>query len=524
MSITLSPAAESRFRKNTRRAELYLANKLPEQALASLLAASEANPDHVETRLRIADIHITAGRHNAGRDQVIKALSGFIESPQVAVELVKRLGKIGDSGTIVAIAGQLPASMWESPTALAEMAHQLSLVGAHQFAETYAKAAVARDPRHPPALSVMARLDEFFGRMEQAAEHIERCLAVSPDDPNTHWQISRLRAPGADKRIDRVQALIARTQDPEALAHLGYALHNELHDQRDYGRSWDALMLGCRHKLATLGYRASESEAVFSALREWTVLEAASADGWVDPALQPIFVVGMHRSGTTLAERIISGHSAVAAGGETYDITAALRRASGLHCRGETDPRIVLARASFDYPRMGREYVDGMRWRAVGSRYVTDKLPSNFLNIGFIARALPAARFIRMRRDPIDVGLSNLRTLFGTGTGYSYDQMDFVDYFRHYEGLMQHWQQLLPGRILDVEYADLVAEPEAMARRMAEFCGLAFEPEMVKIEKRKDAVATASSVMMRDGIRKDRGKVWKAYEQQLQPMIRAFGA
>jgi hypothetical protein len=213
----------------------------------------------------------------------------------------------------------------------------------------------------------------------------------------------------------------------------------------------------------------------------------------------------------------------VAAGGETYDITAALRRASGVHCRGETDLRIIKARAGYDYRRIGKEFLDGMRWRAAGAPCITDKLPSNFLNIGFIARALPNARIIRLRRDPIDVGLSNLRTLFSTACQYSYDQMDFVDYFGRYEKLMQHWHAIFPGRILDVEYSDLVAEPEAMARRMAEFCGLPFEPAMVKIEERSDAVATASSVMMRDGIRKDRGKVWKAYETQLQPLIQAFG-
>ncbi|PZO08680.1 MAG: hypothetical protein DCF27_08050 [Lysobacteraceae bacterium] len=523
MSISLSPAAESRFRKSLRRAELYLANQSPAEALASLEAAADASPDHVETRLRIADIHITAGRHNDGRAQVMRALSGYIENPHVAVELVKRLGKISESGTLIEIARQLPPAMWESAKSLAEMAHQLSLVGAHDIAGEFATAANARDPDHPPTLSVLARLDEFFGRMEQAAEHAERCLRISPDDPSTHWLLSRLRRPDGGRRVDRIEAVIARTQDPTALASLGYALHNELHDLKDYARSWEALMLGCRSKLATLGYQASGTAALFDALHEWSAQEASRADGWVDPALQPIFVVGLHRSGTTLAERIISGHSRVAAGGETYDITAALRRASGLHCRGESDPRIVRARAGFDYPRIGKEYLDGMRWRAGGLPVVTDKLPSNFLNIGFMARALPQARFIRMRRDAIDVGLSNLRTLFGTGSGYSYDQMDYIDYFKRYETLMDHWHAILPGRILDIEYDDLVAQPEATARRMAEFCGLGFEPAMVKIEERSDAVATASSVMMRDGIRKDRGKVWKAYEQPLQPMIQAFG-
>lgn len=523
MSITLSPAAESRFRKSLRRADLYMASQSPDEALASLVAASDANPDHVETRLRIADMHIAAGRHNDGRDQVMRALTGYIESPRVAVELVKRLGKINESGTILDIARQLPVPMWESAKSLAEMAHQLSLVGAHSVAEEFAKAAVARDPRHPPSLSVMARLDEFFGRIDQAAEHAERCLEISPDDPGTHWLLSRLRRPHAGPRIERIEALVARTRDSAALAHLGYALHNELHDQKEFGRSWDALMLGCRNKLATVGYRPAETQALFGALHEWTAEEAALQDGFLDSAVTPVFVVGMHRSGTTLAERIISGHSSVAAGGETYDVTAALRRASGVHCRGENDERIVRARAGFDYRRIGREYLESMRWRVAGSPLVTDKLPSNFLNIGFIARALPQARFIRLRRDPIDVGFSNLRTLFGTGSGYSYDQMDFVDYFQRYEKLMAHWHAIMPGRILDVEYDDLVADPAGVASRMAGFCGLAFEPAMVKIEERSDAVATASSVMMRDGIRRDRGKIWKAYEQPLQPMVRALG-
>lgn len=523
MSIALSPTDDSRFRKHLRRADLYAASNQPDQAVASLMAASEVNPDHVETRLRIADIHLAAERHNPARDQVMKALSGYIESPAVAVELIRRLVKISESSTIIEIARQLPTSMWTSAISLSEMAQQLSFIGAHEMADEFAKAAVAHDPAHPPSLAIMAKMDVFHGRLADAAEHAERCLAIVPDEPGTHWLLARLRLPDAGKRVDRIQAILSRTEDPGAVATLAYALHDELHGQKDYARSWEALSIACGAKRRQLGYTPAESDALFDALHRWSPAEAAIQDGFVDPTLQPIFVVGMHRSGTTLSERIISGHSRVAAGGETYDITAALRRASGLHCRLETDRRIVEARAGFDYRRIGAEFLDSMRWRAAGAPCITDKLPSNFLNIGFIARALPQARIIRLRRDPIDVGLSNLRTLFTTAAPYSYDQMDFVHYFNRYEKLMEHWHAIFPGRIMDVEYNDLVADPEGMARRMAEFCGLDFEPAMVRIEERSDAVATASSVMMRDGIRTDRGKVWKAYEQPLQPMIQAFG-
>lgn len=523
MSAAVSPIQESRFRKQLKRAEIYLAANQRDAAIQALEGASEANPDHVETRLRLAELHLAADRHNPAREQIMKALSGHIESPRVAVLLIQKLNTISESSVIVDVVRQLPVPMWDSAKSLSEVAQQLSVVGAHELADEFAKAAVARDPGHPPSLFMMAKMDVFFGRLASAAEYAERCLAILPEDAGTHWLLSRLRMPGADKRIDRIRSLIARTTELGALASLGYALHNELHDQKDYGPSWDALDLACKAKRKKLAYDPAETAALFEALHTFSPVEAAVRDGFSDPGFKPLFVIGLHRSGTTLAERIISGHSRVAAGGETYDITAALRRASGVHCRTELDKRVVDARAGFDYRRIGAEYLQGMRWRAGGKPVITDKLPSNFLNVGFIARALPDARFVRLRRDPIDVGLSNLRTLFSTACGYSYDQMDYVDYYRRFDRLMDHWHALFPGRILDVRYDELVAEPEAMTRRIAEFCGLDFEPAMVKIEERSDAVSTASSVMMRDGIRKDRGKVWKAYEQQLQPMIQALG-
>ncbi len=523
MSHVMISASDAQFRKHLKRADLYFAAGQQETALGSLMAAIEANPDHVETRLRVADIHIAAQRHNPAREQILRALSGHIESPRVAVALVRRLNVISESATIIEIAKQLPLPMWDSASSLAEMATQLTMVGAHELADEFAKGAVAREPTNPLSLSALAKMDVFYGRFGDAASHAEACLSKVPDDPGTHWLLSRLRLPQAGQRVERIQALIDRTTEQGALASLGYALHNELHDLGDHERAWGALELACAAKRAKLRYDPGENARLFDALQTWTGEEASIIDGHVDTELRPIFVVGMHRSGTTLTERILTGHSQVAAGGETYDITAALRRASGFHCLLETDARIVSERAGFDYRRIGREYLQSMRWRAAGKAFITDKLPSNFLNIGFILRALPEARVIRLRRDPIDVGLSNLRTLFSQACPYSYDQQEFIDYFRRFEGLMAHWHAVFPQRILDVDYHDLVSAPEAVSRRIADYCGLEFEPSMVQIEKRDDAVATASSVMMRDGIRKDRGRVWKVYERQLQPLIQALG-
>lgn len=518
-------ASESaqKIARNLQRAEGYIASGQLPAAAACLDSVLQGAPGHVPALLMRADIELLSGRNGGARQAMQRALAGHLDGPRTALHLLRVLGKLSESGLMIDIVRQLPPPMWGSASALAEVGQELNVVGAFAEAREFARAAVARDPDHPPALYLHATLDVFYGEMESAAEKCERVLRLLPEDPGTHWLLSRLRLPNAGARIDRLEAMLARNPPVDAEAWLAYALHNELHDQKDYVRSWTALERGCRAKRSTLRYSEQSANALVDALRGWNADEARRDDGFRSTTLRPVFVIGLHRSGTTLAERILSGHSKVKAGGETYDIRANLRRATGIHFPGELEPSIVESRERIDYRMVGEGYLRGMAWRAGGKPVVTDKLPSNYYNVGFIARALPEARFIHLNRDPIDVGLSSLRTLFSHACPYSYDQHEYVAHHRRYSALMAHWRTLFPERILDVAYDDLVNAPEDTAARMAAFCGLDYEPSMVRIESRNDAVATASSVMMRDGIRRDRGKVWKAYETQLAPMIDALG-
>jgi hypothetical protein len=230
----------------------------------------------------------------------------------------------------------------------------------------------------------------------------------------------------------------------------------------------------------------------------------------------------MHRSGTTLLEQLLDGHGDVKGVGELYDFTSQMRYATDHHCRGVIDATVVERAGSVDFEAVGRGYLEKMEWRLGGERHFTDKLPSNFLNVGFICRALPQAKILHMVRDPVETCFSNLRELFSDANPYSYDQIELADYYKQYRRLMAHWHQACPGRILDVDYAELTRDPETVMRRVAAFCGLEYEAGMLDIAARKRGVATASAVQVRQGIVARESPKWAPYETYLQPLIQAL--
>ena len=305
---------------------------------------------------------------------------------------------------------------------------------------------------------------------------------------------------------------------------LAYALHKELDDVGDTAAAGEALTLACRAKRSTLKYESEESRRLVDALIELPIAagEPTSTAAGGSPRV-PIFIVGMHRSGTTLLEQLLDGHSDIHGVGELYDFTNQMRWATDYHCHGVIDEALVRkAAAGVDLAEAGRGYLQKMEWRLGKERFFTDKLPSNFLNIGFICQALPQAKILHMVRDPVETCFSNLRELFSDANPYSYDQQELAFYYRQYERLMAHWHAACPGRILDVDYGRLTRDTEAVLREVADFCGFGFEPGMLALQERTRGVATASAVQVRDRVVALERPKWAPYEGYLQPLIRGL--
>lgn len=517
------PAFVARARRNFQRGESYLAAEQFDAAGVCFESVLAEYPQHLPSLLQLSTVRMQERRFAGAYQLSSLAALQRPETPEAALLLLRQLVKLGQSAAAIELCRPLAPSWWQSAHTMAAVAQQLSRVGGHDLARQFARAAAIKDPHHPSALYMHAHLEVFFGEIQRAVDVLERCIKKHDDVVDPHWLLSRLRQPKISPRIDRIRRVLARVGPGEDQAYLAYALHNEYHEAKDYPRAWAALELACKAQRGTLNYDVAVPRELLRLLRQWRAPELGADAGWVDPQLTPIFVVGHFRSGTTLVERILGGHTQISAGGETQEFPTQLQLATDHSAYDALDMQILGARGSLNYQQIGRGYLDGMRWRRRDRPFVTDKLPSNSWNLGFIVKALPQARIIHAVRDPIDIGLSNLRTLFGQGCGYSYDQHEFIEYYRIHEAMMAHWHEQLPGRILDVPYQELVDTPLVAAQKMTDFCGLPFEASMIQIEKSTDPVATASSVLVRDGIRRDRSRLWSHYEKPLQPMIDAFG-
>jgi tetratricopeptide (TPR) repeat protein len=443
---------------------------------------------------------------------VARRLRRFEAIPQF-LEYIERAG----------LPGRVP------PEKLVDLASFLTSTGIHDKPLGWVDHVLKFRPDLAEAHNLRGLILMFAGKPEESTEAFERALALRPQFAAVYSVLSRVAKITPERHhVDAIRKLLARPGlNANDEGHLAYALHNELHELGDIDGAWDALMRGCKARRTLQEYDATENAALFDALRRQFDKAFVADTASVVPAPGdpiPIFIVGLHRSGTTLLERILSGHPDVADAGETYSFTAQLRYAADHFCKLVVDRTIVARSANFDYAAIGRGFLSSMRARSRGRAFVTEKQNPNFVVLGPIAKSLAQAKLLHMRRDPADTCFSNLRTLFTHEAGYSYDQIEMADYCKAYRDLMRHWRDVMPERVLDIDYDAMVEEPGVQACRIAAHCGFDFREDMLQVERRSGMVATASSHQVRQGILKNRGGLWKRYERHLGPMLDRLAA
>jgi tetratricopeptide (TPR) repeat protein len=389
-----------------------------------------------------------------------------------------------------------------------------------QAAEVFGRA-VTLMPNHAPYRFNLATALVAAGHIEQAERELEACIELDPLYWNAHLTLAQLRRQTpAHNHIPRLQSLLSQHHDvTDAQTYLNMALAKEHEDLADYSTAFGHFVHGKSAGKESRGYSIKSDEALFEALHNVRP-EQGAVQG--SSSAESIFVIGMPRTGTTLLERIISSHPDVHSAGELQNFGMALKYAVRSETPSVLDPETVAKARNIDWKELGDIYVSSTRPGTGHKPRFIDKLPHNFLYAGFIAQALPHAKIICLRRDPLDSCLSNFRQLFAQTApfyGYSFDLLDTGRYYVMFDRLMSHWQNTFPGRILEMQYEALVDSQETSSRQLLEFCGLPWNDACLRFEDNPAPVNTASAVQVRGPIYRTALKRWKKYEPQLGDLI-----
>jgi len=365
---------------------------------------------------------------------------------------------------------------------------------------------------------------QFNGRLEEAEQELEACLHLGPTYGRASLTLARLRKQTpSTQHLAFIRAQLARIE-PGTEDHAGFefAQYKELEDLGETSEAWDALERANSIMHGRLRHDSAREQALFGVLASTCDAHFLKPVDTLHEGPRPIFIVGMPRSGTTILDRILGNHSRVVSAGELSDFAHQLRHAADCPGRTLMDGRLLDRLEGLDFREVGRRYLSQTQWRAGDAACFVDKLPANFMIAGLIAKALPRAVVLHMARDPMDVCFSNYRALFGDAYAYSYDLASLAAHHRMYKRLMAHWHEVLPGRILDVDYQELVTSSETVARRVFEFCDLAYEPGCTDLPRNAAPSATLSSPQVRERVHTRGIGAWRRYERQLQPLASAL--
>lgn len=481
-----------------------------------------SDPERLYVRLRMSAIEQLQGNYRASREHALRAAETVRHARWGDLAVVtRRLLAFGENAVVRSL---IMGVDWNDPEILkssAILSQHLWLIDDVAEALRMIDIARLRAPSSHILSYSRANALRYFGRMDDATAEYERCLSLEPSYVYAHWSLAyHEKSNPLGSRIDRIKrAQAAFTDSAPEQAYLHYALFKEFDDAGEVDQAWSSLQAGARIKRQSLRYDSTLEEQGFLALQQVTGNVVASQAQEIASNRVPIFIVGMPRSGTTLLERILGNHSQVVAAGELNDFNDALCWESNQFLGTELTPQAVERLRDIDYSNVGKNYLERTREKAGGSRYLIDKNPMNFVNAGYIGRALPQAKIICLRRGAMDSCFSNLKELFSNDAyGYSYDLMELADYYTRFDRLSGHWRQLLPGQFLEVGYEDLVENPLAVTETIMGFCGMPFEPDCVDITKNTAPVSTASSSQVRQPINKRGVDAWRKYAKYLEPL------
>ncbi len=394
--------------------------------------------------------------------------------------------------------------------------------GHHRDAVEAFDAALEIEPDHVGALCGKGNACRTFGDQDAAIAAFRKSIKVNPLHAEAYWSLANMKTfRFEDQEVDHMLALLGDERiPPEGQVQLNNALGLEFDGRGDFDRAFEFIDRGNILRRGQEFYdRVENEEKVDLSIEAFTQQFLEDNAGHGDPEPAPIFIVGLPRSGSTLLEQILSSHSMVDGTHELADLGKIIRSNPQF-----TGPRLryptSIANIDTDgFETLGSEYIERTRRYRGDRAFFTDKNPNNFAHVGLLHLILPNAKIINARRHPLDSCFGSYKQLFAQGQPFSYDLVEIGEYYLQYQRLMDHWQEVLPGKVLDVHYEDVVADLEGQVSRILEYCKLDWEASCLRFHETNRSVKTASSEQVRQPIYSSSVNDWRHYESHLCTLI-----
>ena len=488
----------------------------------------QKHPRHVEAMRLLAEIGVQLGILDDAEFLLESAVDFEPDNVQVRLDYIQVLRKRQKFELALAQAQRLHEGAPDNPLFKSHYAIESMQTGSYDRALALFEEILESQPDDPLVLTSRGHALKTMGRHDEAVASYRRATDRKPDHGDAWYGLANLKT---FKFLADETAAMEREEARGNLAladriHLCFALGKAHEDAKRYGEAFAYYERGNALKCAQTRYTPEHMEEEFAAQKRHcsrALLDARANGGHA--AHDPIFIVGLPRAGSTLLEQILASHSQVDGTLELPNILSLAHRLRGRNKLNDRDryPRILGEMSAADLEKLGAEYIETTRIHRAGAPFFTDKMPNNFRHIGLIKMILPNARIIDARREPMACCFSGFKQLFAEGQEFTYGLDEIGRYYRGYVDLMRHWDDVMPGEILRVEYEDVVADLESQVRRILDFCGLAFEAGCVDFHQTDRAVRTASSEQVRQPINSAGLEQWRHFEAHLDPLKAALG-
>jgi len=382
--------------------------------------------------------------------------------------------------------------------------------------------ALSLNPNQASALLSKGHVLKTLGNQDDAIRAYRAAAKARPDLGEIFWSLANLKTFRFEPEEIETMHLQLESGELKEESELNfcYSLGKCMEDQGDYPKAFEYYMRGGDLKRMLVSYDSAAFDAQADKIIEvFTPEFFEERASFGHPGPDPILIVGLPRSGSTLIEQILCSHSKVDGTAELSDLMTLSHR-TGLNRFDKLKfPESLSGIYADSIEDLGKDYIDRTFHHRQGAPFFTDKMPNNFPLVGFLHLVLPNAKVIDARRHPLDSCFGTFKQLFAKGQRFSYDLFDLGQYYKTYIRLMDHWDRVLPGKVLRVQYEDNVADPEKQARRMIEHCGLEWEDQVLRFYETERAVKTASSEQVRQPIYSKSVNSWKRYETELADLI-----